>query len=96
MEIYPISLIDVPATLAMDHMTIGRVLCQLFLLAIDYVFSQVHLISVLATIVHNIEAGTWYRRRLSLQVTILNDFIWIELLLMLAPLLVLDRGKEEI
>lgn len=96
MEIYPVGFVDVPAALAVDHVAVGGILRQLHLLSIYHVLRQVHLVSVLGFIEGYIEAGAGYRGRLGLKVAILDDFIGVKLLLLLTPLLILERSEEEV
>ena len=44
MEVYPVSLVNIPTTLSMDHMTVLRVVSHLLLLPIDDILSEVHLV----------------------------------------------------
>ena len=57
-----------------------------------------HLISLLGVIVNHLKAGSGYRGRFRLQISILHDVALIEwvLLLLLVPLLVLDRGEKQV
>lgn len=95
MEIDPVGLVDVPAPLPMDHVTVSWVLRQLLLLSVDDIFGQVHLVSFLRLVVVDVEAGAGYRRRPCCQVAILYDVIWFERML-LVPFLVLNWGEEEV
>ena len=44
MKVDPIGLIDVPAPLSMDHMTVLSVVNELLLLAINHIFRQVQIV----------------------------------------------------
>ena len=69
-EVDPVSLVYVPAALAMNHVTIGRIICALPLLPVENVLSQVDLIQVTGIIVSDLKGGSWHVNRLGLVVAI--------------------------
>ena len=93
-EVNPVGLVDIPATLTMNHMAVLSIAGPLRLLLVDHILSQVHLVHVSGLIEGDLESGTRNENRLRLQVAVLHDLVGVECLLL--PFLVLDRSKEEI
>ena len=91
-EVDPIGLVYVPATLTVHHVAELFCVLRIFSLFTYYILGQLHLVRVPLLIVSYDKFGSWAERGLRLKEAILYDVLRIDILLL--PLLVLGRSEE--